>query len=151
MPGNEFAGLGKVTGTVKQKMSRVQSWAKESRWMTHNEYGENPFTGLKSIVEINTKYREIYATFGSEITEDPQDENIRKLKNAKNLKVKALNMNYHLQRYVVAKNFIELIKPMKKELQAATNDNDTSMIKDISRDLKDMLKTFKLDQFFTLN
>ena len=144
---NEFEGLKKVTGGAKKMASRVQSWAKSSKWNTENEIGENPFSDIKSLVDLNAKYKEVYGKLG-EAAKEPDEAAQTQVANTKNQTVKTINMYYQLQRFAISRNFIELLKPFDEELKFAAKDNDKAKVLALKRELTDILKTFKINNYY---
>ena len=148
MPGAEFNALNKVAGGVKQGATRVGNWAKSSVWNTENDMGENPFSNIKSLPDLNTKYKEAYGELPEGDRNDPVDEATRKIKNDQNENVKLLNMYYQLQRFLISKNFIGLLKPLAEEFQFAAKDDDKDKIVALKRELTDVLKAFKINNYY---
>jgi len=148
MPGTEFNALNKVTGAAKQQATRVGTWAKNSTWNTENDIGENPFSNIKSLPDLNTKYKEAYGDLPEGDRNDPVDEATRKIKNDQNENVKLLNMYYQLQRYLISKNFIGLLKPLAEEFRFAAKDNDKDKVVALKRDLTEVLKAFKVNNYY---
>lgn len=87
----EFDALGKVVGKVKSigsSVRKIAGWIERAQWKApENPFGKNLFSGIRNLVSLNKKYRELF----------PQFKNNRSL----------LNYWYLSQRILIVKNFVE--------------------------------------------
>jgi hypothetical protein len=98
---NEFGAMERVAGKVSQVASRVVGWAKSVNWEAPVLFGkENPFKGIKSFTDLNTKYLEIRSQQG-----EPQ--------------LPLINMFYSSQRELIIANFIRILGKIKEEYSDA--------------------------------
>lgn len=155
MPGNEFSALEKVTGYANKKMSQVKAWSKNVDWDIANDLGDNPFSGLKTLVDVNKAYKEAVAGLSSADMNDPKDEKTRKMKTSNNASIQALNMNYYLQRNLISKNYVTLIKPFIEQVSQADQMEDspqkTNEMKKLQSEITSMLNEFKVDKKYSGN
>lgn len=87
----EFDALEKVVGKVKNigsSVRKIERWIETSQWKAvENPFGKNLFSGIRNLVSLNKKYRELF----------PQFKNNRSL----------LNYWYLSQRILIIKNFVK--------------------------------------------
>lgn len=91
-----FEGLRKVTGAVTGALSKAQQWIRTANW---NSTENNPFNGVKTLVDLNNKYREITL----QKVDDPEQ----------------LKRLYQEQRYLICKNYVKGFQEQMADLNYA--------------------------------
>jgi len=99
---SEFEALEKVVGTIKNSgniAKRILNWLESSQWEVPNEFGKNPFAKIKSISQLDEKYKEL--------VEEYARRNLRSL----------LNVFYLQQLILILENITEALELLENEFE----------------------------------
>lgn len=97
---SEFEALEKVVSTVKSSgniVKRILNWLESSQWEIPSEFGKNPFSKIKSFLELDSKYKNLVIDYEK-----------RKLRSL-------LNVFYLEQLILIIKNVIEALDLLEDE------------------------------------
>jgi hypothetical protein len=99
---SEFEALEKVVGTIKNSgniAKRILNWLESSQWEVPTEFGKNPFAKIKSITQLDEKYKEL--------VEEYARKNLRSL----------LNVFYLQQLILILENITEALELLENEFE----------------------------------